>query len=235
MSCKFIDSGICSAEENMACDAFLLDSLSNETKAIVHFYDWKQESATYGHFIEPQDFLSLEGVKKMGLQLAKRPTGGGIVFHNCDLAFSVLIPAVHPSFSTNSLSNYLYINEKVKKAIAAFGNFQLLENENKPQDEASKSFCMAKPTKYDLMMGSRKVGGAAQRKTKAGYLHQGTIFLGMLSEEYLKTVLAPDTMVYEAMRINSFPLLGNKWTKKDLNDGRAQLKSLLLQVFNEEL
>ena len=114
---KVLDTGTRSAQANMDLDATLLEELE---EPLLHFYDWEGEAATHGYFIQPEKFLNLKRVKAHKLSLARRPTGGGIVFHNCDLAFSVLIPATHPSFSTNPLDNYAFINRRVVEAIAAF-------------------------------------------------------------------------------------------------------------------
>jgi lipoate-protein ligase A len=35
--------------------------------------------------------------------------------------------------------------------------------------------CFAGPVRYDVMSGSRKIAGGAQRRTKRGLLHQGSI------------------------------------------------------------
>ncbi|NGX55730.1 MAG: Octanoyltransferase LipM [Chlamydiae bacterium] len=234
---KLIDSGKRSAEENMAIDSALLLDMENTQTPILHLYDWAGDSATYGHFVDPIKFLNLEAVVAHGLHLAKRPTGGGIVFHNCDLAFSVLIPAMHPSFSQRPLDNYAFINERVLWAIQQFigGAPELLPEEPEAPDPCCKNFCMAKPTKYDVMISGRKVGGAAQRKTRHGYLHQGSISLGMLPDDYLTDLLAPNIIIMNEIRKNSFPLLGDKWTKKALSEARRALSELLKRAFCDEM
>jgi lipoate-protein ligase A len=233
---KYIDTGKRSAAANMELDAALLADLKDERDAILHLYDWESDAATYGHFIDPENFLNLEGVRKSGLDLAKRPTGGGIVFHNCDLAFSVLVPAISPAFSNNPLDNYAFINNRVIWAIEQMINIpaELLPEEPIPLDEQCRSFCMAKPTKYDVMIQGKKVGGAAQRKTRHGFLHQGSISIGFLPEPYLGQILNGGSQVLEGMRQNSFALLGSEWSKKDLEDARVALRQLLQKAFSEK-
>lgn len=235
MSWAIIDSGKRSAEENMAIDTALLLDLENSKEPILHLYDWEGESATYGHFVDPIKFLNFEAVVSHKLHLAKRPTGGGIVFHNCDLAFSVLVPASHPSFSQNPLDNYTFVNQQVLWAIGQFiGEApELLQEEIDPPDVRCSNFCMAKPTKYDVMLRGRKVGGAAQRKTRHGYLHQGSISLGLLPQPYLEDLLGPGSVILAEMKRQSLPLLGEKWTKKELADARLTLRSLLKKAFLE--
>ena len=234
MSWKYIDTGARSAAANMELDAALLADLKDEREGILHLYDWESDAATYGHFIDPENFLNMAGVQKNKLDLAKRPTGGGIVFHNCDLAFSVLMPATSPCFSLNPLDNYAFVNGRVIWAIQKMiaSPAQLLPEEPAPLDDSCRSFCMAKPTKYDVMIQGKKIGGAAQRKTRNGFLHQGSISIGFLPEDYLYEVLAGGTQVLEGMRQNSFALLGTEWSKKELEEARAHLRELLKQAFS---
>ncbi len=235
MSWKLIDTGVRNAAANMELDAALLSDLEEEREGILHLYDWEGDAATYGHFIDPDNFLNMAGVAKKSLDLAKRPTGGGIIFHKCDLAFSVLVPATHPEFSNNPLDNYAFVNNRVIWAIHQMVHLpaELLPDEPIPLDDHCKSFCMAKPTKYDVMIQGKKVGGAAQRKTKHGYLHQGSIALGFMPEDYLSEVLAPQTQVLQGMRANSFSLLGEKWTDKQLVEARQELRAYLKEAFKE--
>ncbi len=237
MGWKHIDTGIRNASANMALDAALLADLKDEEDAILHLYDWEGDAATYGHFIDPEKFLNMESVSRSSLDLARRPTGGGIIFHNCDLAFSVLIPSTHPNFSINPLENYAFVNTRVIWAIGQMIDLsaELLPEEAQPLDSNCKSFCMAKPTKYDVMIQGKKVGGAAQRKTRDGFLHQGSIQIGLLSESFLRSVLAPQTQVFEGMRANSFSLLGEKWTLNELKEARLELRAQLQKAFTVEL
>lgn len=208
---RVLDTGIGSAAENMRLDAELLQTLDPQGSPILHFYDWKGDCATYGHFVNPADFLNLQEAKQQGLDLAKRPTGGGIVFHIWDLAFSVLVPAEHPRFSEKTLDNYAFVNQAVLDAVSVFlkkeAPLELIQQDALAVDVAAGRFCMARPTKYDLVLRGKKIAGAAQRKTKQGFLHQGTIALKMPSLQYLQAILLPHTQVGEAMEAHTFALL----------------------------
>lgn len=231
---KLIDSGINEAQANMQMDAMLLENLKPDDLPILHLYDWSSLSATYGYFIKPEDFLNLEGVKKRGLSLARRPTGGGIVLHTCDLAFSVLVPSLHEGYSENTLENYHYINKRVIDAIYALlqkENLTLLPQDPLALDSSCQNFCMAKPTIYDVMIGGKKIAGAAQRKRKQGFLHQGTISIGFPKKEFLSDILLPETKVLEAMQANTYSILGENWDQKDLLKIRKELKSHLKRAF----
>lgn len=228
---KILDTGRRSAQENMAIDAKLLEDMKPDDAPTLHLYEWEGDAATYGHFLDPKKFLDFDQAETLGLSLARRPTGGGIIFHVSDLAFSVLVPANFPHYSTNTLDNYDFINSAVKRGVKNFlensEGLDLLPEEPAPLDESSRHFCMAKPTIYDVMLGSRKIAGAAQRRRKQGYLHQGSISIALPKENFLNKILLKGTQVQEAMEANTFSILGDDWTESDLEEVRNQLKRQL--------
>lgn len=233
MSWKVFDTGSRSAPENMELDAALLQDMQQECDCILHLYDWEKDAATYGCFVDPEKFFHLSALEDVGVDCAKRPTGGGILFHTCDLAFSVLVPASSPHFSQKPLDNYAFVNRHVIVAISKFLGItaQLLPQEESPTDPRLSRFCMAKPTKYDVMIEGRKVGGAAQRKTEHGFLHQGSISLTLPSETLLNTTLIEGDKVLSEMKKNSFTLLDPSISQKELQEARETLKELLRDVF----
>lgn len=233
---KLLDTGVKTAEENMRLDALLLEKLDPKGEAILHLYGWSQPSATYGYFIQTQQFLNQEAASKHNLALARRPTGGGIVFHVSDLAFSALVPALHEGYSENTLENYHYINEKVIAAVRALlkeAHLELLPANPIPLDSNCMHFCMAKPTIFDVMLEGKKIAGAAQRKRKQGFLHQGTISIALPSDHFLEEILLPSTKVLEAMKANTHTLLKGSWSSHDLEVIREKLQQHLKRVFLE--
>lgn len=239
-SCKWklLNSGVKSAVSHMETDAQLLNSLEHQNLPILHFYEWERPSATYGYFIKPEKYLNFEGVKKHGLELAKRPTGGGIVFHLSDLAFSVLLPKSHPGFSLNTMNNYAFINKIVSEAIIKFMGksgpiIGLLPQEPQESVLEASSFCMAKPTKYDVILNGLKVGGGAERLTKFGLLHQGTIALQIPCENILGEVLQSEDVI-ECMKKNSYCLLKDTDSVSVLNAAKKEMQQLLIDAFSSK-
>ena len=184
---KIIDTGIGSAETNMQLDEELLFELDPQGVPILHLYDWEGPSATYGYFIKPEELFDLEVVKRKGLSLARRPTGGGVVFHLWDYAFSLLMPSNHPLCFSTPLENYHFVNSLILKAMQPF-----LPSHSEAELFAvtqAGSFCMEKPTIYDVVVQGKKIAGAAQRRRKNGYLHQGTISLMAPDQSFLQELL----------------------------------------------
>ena len=236
---NILDTGINSAEENMRIDTELLENLDENSQPTLHLYDWKNDSATYGYFVDPFDFLSKEGVEKHKLDLARRPTGGGIIFHMWDFAFSLVVPSHSRHFSQNTLDNYAFVNNAVLRASQEFleteEKLEIIPDDFTPVDMSCKRFCMAQPTKYDVVLNGRKIAGAAQRKTKQGFLHQGTISLMMPPKEYLQEILLKDTEVVDAMFANTFALMGPNAKIHDLDSSRKKIKQILTKYLTREI
>ena len=164
-----------------------------------------------GYFLKPRELLKMERIESRGIELARRPTGGGIVFHLWDFAFSVLVPARSSLYSQNTLHNYALINRAVLAAVKQFLQGSVLpELALQKLSSSCSGFCMARPTKYDVVVAGKKVAGAAQRKTKGGFLHQGTIALTLpdfeLLEE-LRRVIQVGLGGMAAFRLGRIPFL----------------------------
>lgn len=227
MEWKILDTGKASAKRNMEIDGDLLKQLSTHPHPVLHFYEWMGNAATFGYFSRPETLLNLEAAANFQLDLAKRPTGGGLVFHFTDFAFSIVVPASHPLYSQNTLENYARINAVVESLIQEFiGNPSKLLMEESAAETAANHFCMGKPTIYDVMIGHCKVAGAAQRRTKHGFLHQGTIHLALPDWEIISQ-LVKDKGVVESIRKYSAGLIEHQ----RLDDARKQIKERLTQFF----
>jgi lipoate-protein ligase A len=230
---EIIDSGSLSPQAIMEKDAQLLRSLQKNHAPILHLYDWDSPCLTYGYFTDPQKHLSLEALQRNQIELARRPTGGGIIFHLTDFAFSVILPESFPGYTLNTLENYALVNHRIANVIKSFKNNQIIPTFLSKEDVSENpclGFCMAKPTEYDLIVEGKKVGGAAQRRMKQGLLHQASLSLSGISESVLQDILKNKTVV-NAMREQSYCLLQEFVTPQELKQARQDLKHLIQNEF----
>ncbi len=224
------------AQENMDLDRELLEDLSENGSPILHFYDWKRPSITYGYFIKIHNLMDLEKLKKRSIDIGRRPTGGGVVFHMWDMAFSFLMPSKSKYFYLNPLENYRFINNIVFQTILEFLEKEVkkisLMDEEGIKDNIAHDFCMGHATKYDIIIKGKKVVGAAQRRKKNGFLHQGTISLFKPEKEVLQDILLKD--VLEIISSTSYPLLGSYDQNREIFL-RNKLQDLLIKNFQKIL
>lgn len=143
------------AQQNMEQDYRQLCELSSISNPTLHFHQWRKESVTYGYFTSPEKWVNVQSIEKLEWDIARRPTGGGIIFHGYDLSFAIIIPAHYSGFSINTLENYTYINSKVAQAITAATGLKL--NYFPCSCKRLPTFCMAQPTPFDLMIDGKRL------------------------------------------------------------------------------
>jgi lipoate-protein ligase A len=150
---------------NMAIDEALLE---HATAPSIRFYKWDHPALSFGYFGKFTDVANHAGQR----DLARRWTGGGIVFHGNDLTYSIVIPPTEPAFSESSTSIYEKIHDAIRAAFAANGQRVELAANVAPKISDS---CFANPVRADVILNGHKVAGAAQRLTRRGLLQQGSI------------------------------------------------------------
>jgi len=166
--CK--DAAPRSAAINMAIDEALLELARIPS---IRFYRWKSPALSFGYFGKLVDVADYAAER----DLVRRWTGGGIVFHGDDLTYSIVIPASDPIFVESSMSTYGKIHRALADALAKTGQHAQLATPNLAITDRrySEGACFANPVRADVMVNGRKIAGAAQRRTRAGLLHQGSI------------------------------------------------------------
>ena len=133
-------------------------------------YEWTRPAITAGLFSEPELLLNLDQCRTLSLDIVKRPTGGGILFHHTDLVCSFFIPHAAALRETVDALN--------ARLLAALTPFLPPPNTSSVTPSAGAvQFCMAQASPSDLLWNGRKIGGGAQRKSRAGLLHQVSLFL----------------------------------------------------------
>lgn len=154
-----------SAALNMAVDEALFVTA---TVPILRFYQWRRPSISFGYFGRYAEVAAEAGNR----EIVRRWTGGGTVPHGTDLTYSVVIPSRHPFFQRSSIETYQTIHDAIRQALEANGVEALLAKEAAPKISES---CFANAVRADVLSGGQKIAGAAQRRSRAGLLHQGSI------------------------------------------------------------
>lgn len=215
-------------QEIMDRDAFLLEHL--ESSIILHLYRWGTPCLTMGYFVQPERHLHLQQLQQEGLTIARRPTGGGISFHLNDFSFSLLIPLSDPRLSSVTKENYSLVNQEVIKALVKYKK-QTSFFSLSPFDHTAGAFCMAQPTIFDILMEGKKIGGAAQRRTKKGILHQGTLSIAPVPEVILQRVLKEPAEVIPAIRLQG-GFLGGWGEEIDTAQVHTELSTIFALTFD---
>lgn len=180
----------------LAFDASLLKG--NFPFPILRFYSWSRPCISYGYFQTPPEATSFPAYRRV--------TGGGIVFHDKDLTYSLTYPrASAPTWSVRR--SYLEIQAVVQRALITLGVEAV-----QCRDDAPGYFCFEHPVIGDLLYRGKKIAGAAQRRMGSRLLHQGTILIEPLGIDRLACVDAIVEEFKKTYQVTCVPL----WEKESL-------------------
>lgn len=156
------------ADYNMAMDEALLETASERGRAVLRFYGWQEPAATFGY---SQRYGDIERWTMLR-PLVRRPTGGGLVPHDADWTYSVAIPPGHAWYQLKATESYCRIHEWIRDSFARLNVNTTLAPEAKKEVPGQ---CFIGAEKSDVLWHGRKIAGAAQRRTRAGLLIQGSV------------------------------------------------------------
>ena len=156
------------AAANMAIDETLLLSCAALAAPLLRFYSWTEPAASFGYF---QHYADVEAMTLLR-PLVRRPTGGGVVPHDIDWTYSLVFPPDHRWYGLKAIESYMRLHEWVQKAFEECGvaaDLAAVANKSGPGQ------CFAGPEQFDVVWKGRKLAGAAQRRTRSGFLIQGSV------------------------------------------------------------
>ncbi len=156
------------AAVQMAFDEVLLLASS---APVLRLYQWRRPSVSFGYFIRHST------VPDDGREIVRRMTGGGVVEHGEDLTYSLIIPAAHPLSEAPPRHSYRVIHEAISAWLSRRGIAATLAPA--PHDGPAQ-VCFQSAAESDILFAGKKIAGAAQRRTRAGLLHQGSILCPLL-------------------------------------------------------
>jgi len=150
----------------MALDEVLLASA---VQPILRQYRWSEPWISFGYTQSLSEAMS----EWPGIPAVRRWTGGGIVPHLGDWTFSLVVPRDSAFAAERPAESYRIIHHTVANALKLAGVSARLAT---MADRVKGSACFVSPTPHDLLSPEGiKLCGGAQRRTRRGFLHQGSI------------------------------------------------------------
>jgi lipoate-protein ligase A len=155
---------------NMAADEVLLEELGDS--AVLRIYRWVQPSISFGYFTPLNDVA----LPRDNREPVRRWTGGGIVEHGADFTYSLMIPRRELASIGAPGRSYERIHHALAQALAGAGIAAVPIGPGMSEEYAAPgSHCFEHPVPHDLMIAGCKTAGGAQRRTRRGLLHQGSV------------------------------------------------------------
>ncbi|MCR4294585.1 MAG: hypothetical protein NUW21_03565 [Elusimicrobia bacterium] len=156
------------AAGHMALDeAVLLESPPDAL--VLRVYEWKEESCTFGF---SQKYADVKKLCKAGVEPVRRATGGGVVFHDGDVTFSLVFPWDRTCAPETIYKN---IHRGIHQALKARGTVNGMWSP-KEKSPGIAARCFARAEKADLVdADDNKILGGALRKKGVKGLYQGSL------------------------------------------------------------
>ena len=164
---------------NMACDEAILQAVNQSiTPATLRFYQWVEPTISLGYFQKFDEIQSQhQQIKQM--PVVRRQTGGGAILHDQELTYSLILPLdTDNSDSTDIQLMYRLVHDAYIEAIASVGiKVQYRGGDDRGNSQRGPFFCFARKHCLDLVLGSDKILGSAQRRVKSAVLQHGSLIL----------------------------------------------------------
>ncbi len=144
---------------------------------MLRVYRWEKPSFTYGFSQNPQNRIDLDKCASDGIQIAKRMTGGGILFHDDEITYSFVCSKEDVGEPKGVFVSYRNICKFLMRFYESLGLVPefALQAESFNNRCAPNELCSASYEKYDIVIGGRKIGGNAQKRKRQVIFQHGSI------------------------------------------------------------
>ncbi len=162
------------AAMNMALDEAILENIrAGKSLPTIRFYGWDPSAVSIGFFQGLEYEVNREACREAGVDVVRRITGGGAVYHDRDgeVTYSILGPA--SLFPLNIRESYRLICDDIIYALRLLD----IPAEFQPIN--------------DISVGEKKISGNAQTRREGMFLQHGTV-LYQVDVEKMFTLLSVD-------------------------------------------
>lgn len=171
---KFIPFEVNSGNKNMQIDKDLLEEAirCQSKEPIFRLYGWSPKCVSIGRN-QKSDFIDKAFLKKNGIDLVKRITGGRALLHDKELTYSYICPASSLKDGDSVMGSYREISQIF---IDMFKKIDIeLEISRKHHTNTDANYCMMIATGADLCYKGKKLIGSAQFRKDGYILQHGSI------------------------------------------------------------
>jgi lipoate-protein ligase A len=159
---RLIDMRIEDATTQMAIDeAIAMARLRYDTPNTIRLYRWNPSAVSIGYFQSIEKEVNLEACQNYGVDVIRRITGGGAVYHDYhgEITYSIIAPITDDAIPADILESYSVICGAIVNGLRKIG----VESEFKPVN--------------DIIADGKKISGNAQTRRHGVVLQHGTILV----------------------------------------------------------
>ncbi|MBT3465237.1 lipoate--protein ligase family protein [archaeon] len=201
---------------NMAIDEAVSESVAKGQYPTIRFYKWLPSAVSVGYFQSLKDEVNIQNCKELGIDIIRRRTGGGAVYHSNrgEITYSVIGPT--KLFPKNIIESYQVICDWIILGLAKLG----IKAEFSPIN--------------DIIVKGKKISGNAQTRRNNILLQHGTILFDVDVDKMFSVLNVPDEKIKDKLikdvkervtRVLDFKKVDAQKTYEALLDGFTKDKS----------
>lgn len=169
---------------NMAIDEAISELVGAGGPPTIRFYGWKPSAVSIGYFQGLENEVDLERCGELGVDVVRRRTGGGAVYHDNlgEITYSVI--GGEDLFPKDILASYRLICGWICDSLSGLG----IGAEFRPIN--------------DITVGGKKISGNAQTRRGGVLLQHGTILHSVDVERMFSVLKVSDEKIKDKMIAN---------------------------------
>jgi lipoate---protein ligase len=182
MRWRLIDYSENDAFMNMAIDEAVSESVANgSSPPTIRFYGWNPAAVSLGYFQSIAREINPDRCAELGVDVVRRRTGGGAVFHDPEGEITYSVIAKEGLFPKDIIASYKDICGCIVDSLGLLG----IQAEFKPIN--------------DIIVSGKKISGNAQTRRSGVLLQHGTVLYCVDVEKMFSILRVPDEKIKDKM------------------------------------
>jgi lipoate-protein ligase A len=174
----------------MAYDAVAAETAAAGGPRTVRVYQWSPSTLSLGYRTDPDD-VDWAACERAGVDVVRRPTGGGAIYHDAvgDISYSTVAPA--DELPGDLMETYDLLCEPLLDACAAMGVPAGFAEASAPALYEPACYLRALHPAHDVVYGGRKLSGNAQYRRRDSVIQHGSLTYSARPEATLNCFADP--------------------------------------------
>ena len=177
-----IVDGPLAGDENMRRDREALESQREHgSLPKLRLYRWVEPTLSFGR-LQSRETAQAMATALGARAVVQRPTGGGMVFHDSDISFSIVWRRDQPGLPPCIKNMYRLFHEAIASEFRAQG-MDVTLHQAEGAKRSPPGACYQEFSQDDIIWKGQKLVGGALRVTSWGRLYQGNLKISRLQEK----------------------------------------------------
>ena len=171
---------------NMALDEIAAETAAEGGPRTLRVYRWDPATLSLGYHQAPE-MVDREFCEREEIDVVRRPTGGGAIYHDtyADISYSIVAPA--DELPDDLMDTYERLCEPLFSAFERLGVSASFVDAERPALFEPACYLRALHPAHDVIVDGRKISGNAQYRRRDSVIQHGSVMFDDSSERHLAT------------------------------------------------